>query len=113
MQQPNWPYEGRRDHLQILIDILELCETPNAKTQILHSVNTNFKLLETYLLQLHDAQLIEKNITTQKYSATKKGLKFIKDWKALQTMIKPTQTAITVNTRKCVVDNKEVIVVAR
>jgi predicted transcriptional regulator len=94
------------------VEILELCKAPNPKTQILHSVNTNFKLLESYLLQLKAAQLIEKNLITNKYLTTKKGLKFNKNWKALQTMMEPRQMALTVKTRKRIVNNKELIVVS-
>jgi predicted transcriptional regulator len=113
LKKGNWPYEARRDHLQILEDILELCKTPTPKTQILHTVNTNFKLLEAYLLQLKAAELIEKNTTSCKYSTTKKGLIFIKHWKVLQTIMKPKQIASTVQTKKQVVNNKQIIVVSK
>ncbi len=103
--------EVRRDRLQILIDILEYCKTPNPKTQILHNANTNFKLLETYLLQLNSAELIEKTPTTNRYTTTKKGLKFIKNWKKLQAMMKPKQIVSTVKTRKYFVNHKQIIVI--
>jgi predicted transcriptional regulator len=104
--------ETRRDHLQILVEILELCKAPNPKTQILHNVNTNFRLLESYLLQLKAAQLIEKDPTTNKYTTTRKGLKFNKNWKALRAMMEPRQIALTVKTRKYVVNHKKLIVVS-
>jgi predicted transcriptional regulator len=82
-------FESRRNHLQVLSDILELCKMPQAKTYILRSTNTNFKLLEMYLLQLQTSYLLEMQPETKKYFTTKEGQKFIQVWINLKTMLYP------------------------
>jgi len=67
----------RRDHLEVLHDILELCEIPRTKTSILHSSNTCFTLLESYLLKLQKSNLLELEPETKKYFTTQEGEKFI------------------------------------
>jgi predicted transcriptional regulator len=81
----------RRSHEQVLVDILRICETPKHKTHVLHNTNTNFKLLQSYLLQLQAAQLIEIVPEKTRYATTKKGLKYLKTWTQLKQMMRPLQ----------------------
>ena len=87
-------FENRRNHYQILADILELCEKPQAKTCILRTTNTTYKLLENYLLQLQQAGLVQRKSETKKYLTTKDGQKFIDAWVNLNAMIYPNRPNI-------------------
>ena len=82
-------FENRRNHLQVLSDILELCGTPQAKTCILRTTNTSFKLLENYLLQLQTSGLLELQGKPKRYMTTMDGQKFIDTWEYLKRMLYP------------------------
>ena len=98
-------FENRRNHLQVLYDILELCKMPQAKTNILHNTNTNFKLLESYLLQLQTSDLLELQPKTKKYLTTKEGQKFIEAWIKLKTMLYPQEIPVLSTNKKCTIRN--------
>ena len=82
-------FENRRNHLQVLSDILELCRTPQAKTCILRNTNTSFKLLEMYLLQLQTSGMLELQAKPKRYSTTSEGQKFVETWVNLRAMLYP------------------------
>lgn len=84
-------FENRRNHLQVLSDILELCRTPQAKTCILRNTNTSFKLLETYLLQLQTSGLIELQAKIRRYATTSEGQRFVDTWAYLKAMLYPEE----------------------
>lgn len=84
-------FESRRNHFQVLSDILELCRAPQAKTCILRTTNTSFKLLETYLLQLQTSGLLELQAKTRKYLTTLQGQRFIEAWNYLKELIYPQE----------------------
>ena len=93
-------FECRRNHLKVLSDILELCRTPHAKTYILHSTNTSFKLLKTYLLQLQTSCLLERLPQTKKYQTTDKGRRFVDLWLNLEAMLYPQELPIVMKNSK-------------
>ncbi len=93
-------FENRRNHLQVLSDILELCRMPQAKTCILRSTNTSFKLLEMYLLQLRTSGLLELQEKTTKYITTEEGQRFIQEWVNLKSMLYPQATPMLTQNKK-------------
>ena len=104
-------FENRRNHLQVLYDILELCEMPQAKTRILRTTNTSFKLLESYLLQLQESSLLERQPGTKKYITTKEGQKFSQAWINLTAMLYPQEAPILIKTKKHSMHNNQFIAV--
>ena len=88
-------FENRRNHLQLLTEILELCKMPQAKTSILRKINTNFKLLESYLLQLQTSYLLEIQPETRRYFTTGEGQEFIETWIKLKTILYPPRIPIS------------------
>jgi len=52
---------------------------PQAKTYILRKTNTNFKLLESYLLQLQTSGLLEMQPETKRYFTTKEGARIYRN----------------------------------
>ena len=104
-------FESRRNHLQVLSDILELCRTPQAKTRILRNTNTSFKLLVSYLLQLQTSDLLELQPKTKKYFTTKEGQKFIEAWIKLKTILYPQEFPTLTRNKKCTVHNNQLIAI--
>jgi predicted transcriptional regulator len=102
---------ARRNGLQILADILELCEIPQPKTRILRDTNTNFKLLEEYLVKLQAAGLIVKRRGI--YLTTAKGKDFVHSWVGLQDMLRHDRTPETVRTRRKSVNNGQMLFVVK
>lgn len=84
-------FEARRNHLEVLSEILELCRLPQAKTCILRNTNTSFKLLECYLLQLQTSGLLELEAQTRRYNTTLQGQRFIETWVYLKAMLYPQE----------------------
>jgi predicted transcriptional regulator len=104
-------FENRRNHLQVLYDILELCQMPQAKTYILRNTNTSFKLLESYLLQLQTSDFLELQPKTKKYVTTEEGQKFIDAWIMLKTMLYPQEVPVLSRNKKCTIHNNHFIAV--
>lgn len=94
------PFSGRRNYLEVLSDILELCKNSQAKTKILRSTNTNFTLLEGYLLKLRTSGLLELQPETKMYVTTKEGSKFVESWNSLDAMLNPQKLPIFNKTKK-------------
>jgi predicted transcriptional regulator len=85
-------FEGRRNHLQVLCDILQLCvRGPQAKTYILRNTNTSFKLLELYLLQLQASNLLTYQYKERKYYTTDEGRLFIEMWQRIRRLLNPQE----------------------
>ncbi len=104
-------FENRRNHLQVLYDILELCKMPQAKTYILRNTNTSFKLLESYLLQLQTSDFLELQPKIKKYVTTEEGQKFIDAWIMLKTMLYPQEVPVLSRNKKCTIHNNHFIAV--
>ena len=83
---------------------------PQAKTYILRSTNTSFKLLEMYLLQLQVAGLIELQANTKRYITTGTGQRFIETWIKLKSMLYPQDLPIAAKSKKCVIFGSQLIV---
>ncbi|MGD6850936.1 MAG: winged helix-turn-helix domain-containing protein [Candidatus Bathyarchaeia archaeon] len=94
-------FEGRRNHLQVLYDILQLCvKEPQAKTYILRNTNTSFKLLELYLLQLQASNLLLYQYKERKYSTTDEGRLFIEMWQKIRRLLNPQEPAYPISKNK-------------
>ena len=104
-------FENRRNHLQVLSDILELCRTPKAKTYILRNTNTSFKLLEMYLLQLQTSFMLELQPRTKRYLTTKEGQKFISAWINLKTMLYSQEVPFVMKAIKSTKHNGQLITI--
>ena len=67
-------YRGRLD---IIADILHIASKNAKKTQIMYQANLSYKVLQKYLAEVTDAQLIDFEDETQRYSLTEKGREFL------------------------------------
>lgn len=77
----------RRDRLQIVYNILDVCTTETNKTAIVYRVNLNFRSINPYLDLLIKNGLIAKNGSTI-YKTTSNGVKLMKDIESIQNTLK-------------------------
>ncbi len=80
----------RRDRLYIMAEILNVAKEGVLKTQIMYKANLSFAQLNDYLSLLVDLKLL-KAITNDKkttYRATKKGIKFLENYKEIVHLLK-------------------------
>jgi len=73
-----------RDRVEIVADILEICKNDTRKTNIMYQANLSFELLTKYLRLLQHANLIKVDHDGSVYSATDKGLDFLKQYYELR-----------------------------
>jgi predicted transcriptional regulator len=78
---------GKRDRLEIIAAILDLCLKPRTKTRIMYGTNLSWKMLQQYLSQMQSQGLLEVNNNSTKYVTTSRGHDFLEKWKELQELM--------------------------
>jgi predicted transcriptional regulator len=78
---------GKRDRIEIMADILDLCSEPKTKTHVMYGTNLSWKMLKHYLSELQSRKLLENRGKSKKYLTTKRGLEFIEKWKELKDLL--------------------------
>ncbi len=75
---------AKRDSLEIVAEILSLCEQPQTKTRVMYRTNLSWRMVKKYLSQLQSrGLLLEVHHSSTKYATTRKGLKFVEKWREL------------------------------
>ncbi len=77
----------RRDSVDILAEILELCRKPCLKTNIMHKANISYVSLIGFLKQLRKLKLLGFSRDTNQYQTTEKGLEFLRRYSALRELL--------------------------
>jgi len=77
-------FRKNRHKVEIVADILEICRNYTRKTNIMYEANLSFQLLTKYLRLLHQSNLIKAGEDGYVYSATDKGLEFLKHYYELR-----------------------------
>ena len=70
-------YRGRLD---IIADILNVASKSARKTQIMYQANLSYKVLQRYLAEIANANLISFEDEKQRYSLTEKGRVFLETY---------------------------------
>jgi predicted transcriptional regulator len=88
-------HHKRRSKHEIIFAILKECQEPTLKTQLMFRANLSLCQLNEYLNFLEERGLIAKKRVNKKFrwTITEKGKEFIKNFKLLQNLIKPTKTS--------------------
>jgi predicted transcriptional regulator len=73
----------KRTTLEIMAEILGLCEQPQTKTRVMYRTNLSWEMVQKYLSQLQSRGLLEVHHSSTKYQTTRKGLKFVDKWREL------------------------------
>ncbi len=74
------PVQKRRDKLVIMGEILQIARSGALKTQIMYRANLSFAQLNEYINFLTSMRLLSRTVNRDKetFSATAKGLEFLK-----------------------------------
>ena len=78
---------GKRDRLEIMAAILDLCSKPRTKTRVMYGTNLSWKMLQQYLSHMQTQGLLETHNDSTKYITTDRGHDFLEKWKELQELI--------------------------
>ena len=77
---------GKRDRIEIMAEILELCLAPTSKTRVMYGTNLSWKMLQHYLAHMQERRLLEVRKRLKKYITTEKGRDFIEKWRELKEL---------------------------
>jgi predicted transcriptional regulator len=83
-------FNGKRDRIQIIAEILNICRTPQTKTYIRRQTNLSYGILQSCILRLLERQwlsLTEEDNGQTKLTITGKGLVFLNKWLELQKIV--------------------------
>jgi predicted transcriptional regulator len=78
----------KRDHVEIIAEILELCTKPTVKTQIIYKLNLSYDKAQKCINQLLKLELLKLEEDHKKYVTTEKGLEFIGKYEKLQELLR-------------------------
>lgn len=73
----------KRNNLDICADILRVSKGGAKKSHLVYQANLNFKIVNKYIAELLDKELIEKD--GNRFFVTEKGSEFISRYKALNS----------------------------
>jgi predicted transcriptional regulator len=71
----------RRNSLDVTVNILESAQGGANKTRIVYGSNLNFEIVKGYINTLVNGGFLE--VEGKRYSTTKKGVKFVEDYREL------------------------------
>ncbi len=80
----------RRDKVDILAEMLELCRQPCAKKTVMYKTNVSYTLFRAYFKRLRTLKMLELGPNAKQYLTTEKGLEFLKRYSALRELLKST-----------------------
>lgn len=78
---------GKRDRLEIIAAILDLCLKPRTKTRVMYGTNLSWKMLQHYLAHMQSHGLLEVKNDSTKFITTDRGHNFLEKWKELQELM--------------------------
>ena len=78
---------AKRDRVEIMAEILDLCVEPKSKTHVMYGTNLSWKMLQQYLSHMQSRDLLEMQNDSTKYVTTKRGHDFVAKWKALKALL--------------------------
>ena len=81
-------FKTKRTPVEMLAEILELCQKPTAKTQIMRRTNLSYTALQRFMTDLQKHGLLMLGDGTKKYVTTEKGLEFIRRYRELQDLLR-------------------------
>ena len=87
MTNPEKHKRQYRDRIEITANILEIAKDGSRKTRIMYLGNLSFDLVQKYLSQLEQLNLVEVKSTPngeKMYYITQKGERFLADFRELQ-----------------------------
>jgi len=74
----------KRNGIEICADILMVAKKGAKKSHIVYKANLNFKLLNKYLDQLRNSDLIVKSTKNNLFKTTEKGIEYLNHFRELR-----------------------------
>lgn len=78
----------KRNQVEIIVAILELCRKPKVKTQVIYKTNMSFRGVQKFIKRLLELDLLRFGEADGKYVTTEKGLEFIWKYEELEELLK-------------------------
>jgi predicted transcriptional regulator len=78
---------SKRDRIEIIAEILDLCSAPKTKTHVMYGTNLSWKMLQHYLAELQSLGLLQVKEKSSRYISSKRGLEFVEKWKELKELL--------------------------
>jgi predicted transcriptional regulator len=78
---------SKRDRVEIMAEILDLCSVPKTKTHVMYGTNLSWKMLQHYLAELQSLGLLKIQGKSALYVTSKRGLDFVDKWKELKKLL--------------------------
>jgi len=81
--------ENNRGKIQIMADIVDLCESGIRKTHIMYKGNLSYEQINRYLYELLEKELITQNLDdgVLTYRATEKGRSFLQYYNLMLSIL--------------------------
>jgi predicted transcriptional regulator len=78
----------KRNYMEIVAEILELCTKPTSKTQVMYKTNLSYRGVQKFIKLLQKLELLRLGEDGKKYVTTEKGLEFIGKYEELGELLK-------------------------
>ena len=83
---------SRRTRVEIIADILKLCQTPQCKTRVMYKTDLSWQATGNYISFLKSTDLLKVQNSPIKYLTTDKGALFLECWTEMALLLVPTPT---------------------
>ncbi|MCW4017512.1 MAG: winged helix-turn-helix domain-containing protein [Candidatus Bathyarchaeota archaeon] len=93
----------KRNRLQVLTEILQVCRLPQTKSRIMHKANLSHGVLQDCLFQLQELSFIElfsDSPDLTQYMTTERGRVFLGKWSQLQELLTPKEQILIKQQKK-------------
>jgi predicted transcriptional regulator len=78
---------SKRDRVEIMAEILGLCQKPQTKTHVMYGTNLSWKMLQQYLAHMQSKGLLEEQEDCAKFVSSMRGREFVERWKELKALL--------------------------
>lgn len=95
----------KRNRLEVLTEILQVCKSPQTKTRILHKANLSYVTLQDCLAELQELSFVEVLPNLNRYLITEKGKHFLGKWMQLQGLLTPKERVLIKREKKLTTTN--------
>ena len=78
---------SKRDRVEIMAEILDLCTEPQTKTHVMYGTNLSWKMLQQYIGHMQSRELLEIENDSTKYITSDRGKEFLLRWRELKELL--------------------------
>ncbi|MCW4005502.1 MAG: winged helix-turn-helix domain-containing protein [Candidatus Bathyarchaeota archaeon] len=86
--------ELKRNRIQLLNQILNICQHPQTPTAIMQKADLTKENLDDCIMQLQDLGFLFFDVAHNEYLTTAKGQAFLGKWRQFQELLKPNERCL-------------------